>query len=280
MDIYGFWLAMIITQTIICVTLYIFTWWFDFDALSKTALDHISLDTIIISSENYSTFNTVSTDQLLPLEHQTKQNLTTTAENDQDKMLFKLLWKKAIYRNFAINHCGFSTTMDIGYGNCTPYCYQNATSIQLCMCSTDFCSDTYSSCQASVNQARSSPPPSMPVLQPTLSNIITCQDAYVNLSAALNIIPPMYMGCNWFMNFGDADFYKCSSCSPNYTLICGVWYDPIQGSFQQMGMIEGAYKFLMEAMIENAALSDNSSSDVYLYQTSTSIATFWYVSSE
>ncbi|CAF4123850.1 unnamed protein product [Adineta steineri] len=103
MDIYGFWLGMIITQTIICVTLFIFTWWFDFDALSKTALDHISLDTIVVSSENYSTFNTISTDQvtdehlqLLPLEHSTKQNLTTAAENDQDKMLFKLFWKKAI----------------------------------------------------------------------------------------------------------------------------------------------------------------------------------------
>ncbi|CAF0928058.1 unnamed protein product [Adineta steineri] len=148
------------------------------------------------------------------------------------------------------------------------------------MCSTNFCSDTYSSCQASVNQARSSPPPSMLVLQPTLSNIITCQDAYVNYSATYNIIPPMYMGCAWFMNFGDADPDKCSSCSPNHTLICGVWYDPIQGSFQQMAMIEGAYEFLMEAMIENAALSDNSSSDAYTYQTSTSIATFWYVSSE
>ncbi|CAF3679394.1 unnamed protein product [Adineta steineri] len=148
------------------------------------------------------------------------------------------------------------------------------------MCSTNFCSDTYSSCQASVNQARSSPPPSMLVLQPTLSNIITCQDAYVNYSATYYIIPPMYMGCAWFMNFGDADPDKCSSCSPNHTLICGVWYDPIQGSFQQMAMIEGAYEFLMEAMIENAALSDNSSSDAYTYQTSTSIATFWYVSSE
>ncbi|CAF3809348.1 unnamed protein product, partial [Rotaria magnacalcarata] len=78
-----------------------------------------------------------------------------------------------LYLNFTINRCGFSTAMDIDYGNCTPYYFQMATSIQFCVCSTNNCSDTYSSCQASANQASSSPPPSMPVLQPTLSNIIT-----------------------------------------------------------------------------------------------------------
>ncbi|CAF3471268.1 unnamed protein product, partial [Rotaria socialis] len=74
-----------------------------------------------------------------------------------------------LYRNFAINRCGFSTAMGIGYGNCTPYYFQTATSIQFCVCSTNNCSDRYSSCQAAVNQASSSSSPSMPVLQPTLS---------------------------------------------------------------------------------------------------------------
>ncbi|CAF1681018.1 unnamed protein product [Rotaria magnacalcarata] len=185
-----------------------------------------------------------------------------------------------LYRNFAINHCGFSTAMDIGYGNCTPYYFQTATSIQFCVCSTNNCSDTYSSCQASVNQASTSPTPSMPVLQPTLSSIITCQDAYVNLSVSMNITPPMYLGCGFMNNFGDPDFSRCSYYSPNRTVICGVFYTPLQGSFQQVAMIEGGYELLILDIIEAAAFSSNISSGIYLYQTSTSVATLTPVSSE
>ncbi|CAF1531747.1 unnamed protein product [Rotaria sp. Silwood1] len=184
-----------------------------------------------------------------------------------------------IYRNFAVNRCGFSTTMDIGYGNCSPYYFQTATSIQLCICSTNNCSDTYSLCQVSVNQVRSSPPPSIPVLQPTLSNIITCQDAYINYSATQNIIPPMYLGCHFMIRLGNPDFSRCSSCSPNHTVICGVYYSPWQGSFQQVAMIEGDYEVLIYLVISAAAFSSNSSSGYYAYQTSRSIATLWPLSS-
>ena len=202
-----------------------------------------------------------------------QNNLTQTVTN----RFTMSYWNQ--YRNFAINRCGFSTTMDIGYGNCNPYYFQTATSIQLCICSTNNCSDTYSICQASVNQVRSSPPPSMVVLQPTLSNIITCQDAFVNMSVTNNIIPPEYLGCDFMINIGDPDFLRCSSYSPNRTLICGVFYNPVQGSFQQVAMIEGDYELLLLVTIGEVAFSGNSSLGIYPFQTSTSIATLSSASS-
>jgi hypothetical protein len=181
------------------------------------------------------------------------------------------LWN--MYRNIAINQCNFSTTMDIGYGSCTPYYYETATSIQLCICSTNNCSATYTSCQASVNQTLSSPPPLLPVLQPTLSNTITCQDFLANYSAAYNITPPVYLGCYYLITLDEPDFSKCSMYTPNHTVICGVFYDPIQGSYAQMALIEGGYEGLMDAtIVEGAELAYNSSLG-YQYQTSTSIAT-------
>ncbi|CAM4890413.1 unnamed protein product [Rotaria socialis] len=109
--------------------------------------------------------------------------------------------------------------MDIGYGNCTLYPFETATSMQLCICSTNNCTATYSTCQASVNQALASPPPLIPVLQPTLSNTITC--------------------CDNTIAFVATNMSACYSYTPNHTLICSVFYDPIDGNFQQAAMIEG-----------------------------------------
>jgi hypothetical protein len=181
-----------------------------------------------------------------------------------------------IYHNIAINNCGFSTTMDIGYGNCTPYYVDTATSIQFCICSTDRCSDTYSTCQTSVNQALSSPPPLLPVLQPTLSNTITCQDYSVNISAIYNYTPPMYLGCGFlFYTLGTPDLSKCYSYTPNHTIICSVFYDPIDGSSNRAALIEGASELFMAETIEMGVASTNISSGYYQYQTSTSIASIY-----
>ncbi|CAF2047011.1 unnamed protein product [Rotaria magnacalcarata] len=81
-------------------------------------------------------------------------------------------------------------------------------------------------------------------------------------------------------NFGDSDFSRCSYYSPNRTVICGVFYTPLQGSLQQVAMIEGGYELLMLEIIEEAAFSSNISSGIYLYQTSTSVAPLTPVSSE
>ncbi|CAF3190506.1 unnamed protein product [Rotaria socialis] len=184
-----------------------------------------------------------------------------------------------LYRNIAVHHCGFSTTMDIGYGNCTLYPFETATSMQLCVCSTNNCTATYSTCQASVNQALASPPPLIPVLQPTLSNTITCLDYYVNYSAVYNIIPPVYLGCAYIIASGAPNMSACYSYTPNHTLICSVFYDPISGNFQQAAMIEGDYELWMENMIINAAVISSNSSIGNLYQTSTSIAVIMFGSS-
>ncbi|UJR19406.1 hypothetical protein I4U23_022536 [Adineta vaga] len=97
MGIYGFWLGMIITQGLICTTLFIFIWSFDFDILSKIALDHISFDT----SQNSLTCENISIDQstdehfqLLSFEQIEEQEHIVISINNQT--LFKLLWKKII----------------------------------------------------------------------------------------------------------------------------------------------------------------------------------------
>ncbi len=181
------------------------------------------------------------------------------------------LWN--MYRTIAINQCNFSRTMDIGYGSCTPYYYETASSIQLCICSTNNCSTTYASCQASVNQALSSPPPLLPVLQPTLSNTITCQDYYANVTAAYNMTPILYEGCNNLISLAGPDFLKCSTYTPNHTVICLVFNGPIQDMYPT-AFIEGAYEqWMYQTIVDGAYGSANSSYGIYQYQTSTSIAT-------
>ncbi len=184
-----------------------------------------------------------------------------------------VIWNS--YRNMAINQCNFSTTMDIGYGSCTPYYFETATSIQLCICSANNCTDTYSSCQASVNQALSSPPPLLPILQPTLSNTITCQDSDANYSAANNITPPMYAGCQYANTLSPIDYSKCYTYTPNHTVLCQVSYDPTQGSYQQTALIESEYEGSIFATLEVGASSAINGSGNYQYQTSTSIVSIW-----
>ncbi len=178
----------------------------------------------------------------------------------------------SMFRNMAIHQCNFSTTMDIGYGNCTPYYYQTATSIQLCICSTNNCTVNYSTCQASVNQALSSPPPLLPVLLPSLTNTITCQDLGVNMSAANNITPPMYSDCSSLNFLVPTDISKCYIYTPNHTVICAVFYDPIQGIYGQMALIEGDYEGLIYELMQSLTMVALNSSDYYQYQTSTSVA--------
>ena len=177
------------------------------------------------------------------------------------------------YRNFAIHQCNFSTGIDIGYGNCIPYYYQTAASIQLCICSTNYCSNNYTSCQASVNQALSSPPPLLPVLQPPLSSTTTCQDYYASYTAALNITPPIYTGCSLLL--GDQDVSKCATYIVNHAAICAVFYISQQRFSYQIALIEGSYEVYIDYMI-NATLAIRFNSPLgYQYQTSGSIAVIW-----
>ena len=162
--------------------------------------------------------------------------------------------------------------MDIGYGDCIPYYYDNSTSIQLCICSTDRCGDTYSSCQASVNQAMPSPPPLLPAPQPTLSNTITCLNNYVDYSLQIEVNQVVHPSCHYLISFGSLDRSKCSLHAPNKTVICAGIYNTKHRDYHSMGMIEGAYESLMFFAIIVGALSSNRTSGYYHYQTSTSIA--------
>jgi hypothetical protein len=180
------------------------------------------------------------------------------------------LWNK--YRNIAIHQCKFSTTMDIGYGNCIPYYYENATSIQLCICSTDRCGDTYSSCQASVNQAKSSPPPLLPVLQPTLSNAIRCYNRNASESQQSGVDQNTYLIRDYPISFGTADYSKCLLYALNHTVICAGFYLLKQRDYSAMGMIEGTYETSMLRAAYYGALSSNRTSGYYQYQTPTSVA--------
>ncbi|CAF2195520.1 unnamed protein product [Rotaria magnacalcarata] len=174
----------------------------------------------------------------------TSNNLTVT-QTYRSAILF---WN--LYRNIAINQCKFSSAIDIGYGRCAPYYYAMATSLQLCICSTNNCSATYFICQASVNQALSSPTPLLPVVQPTLTNIIACQDSGFIASAAQNVTPPQYLGCSFPIMWGGADSSECSTYTSNHSIICGVAYFAAQGISYIMTMVEGDYELWMDNIIE------------------------------
>ena len=162
--------------------------------------------------------------------------------------------------------------MDIGYGDCTPYYYENATSIQLCICSTDRCGDSYSSCQASVNQAKSSPPPLLPVLQPTLSNAIKCHNRNASESQQIGVDQNTYLIRDYPISFGTADFSKCLRYARNHTVICAGFYLLKQRDYSAMGMIEGTYETSMLRAAYYGALSSNRTYGYYQYQTPTSVA--------
>lgn len=181
-----------------------------------------------------------------------------------------LLWN--LYRNIAINQCNFSSTMDIGYGSCTPYYYAMATSLQLCICSTNNCSATYSMCQTSVNQALSSPPPLLPVLQPALTSTISCQNAYLLGNVARNTTSTPYLGCGFPIMWGGADYSKCSTYTANHSTICGATYFAAPGVTYIMAMVEGDYELWMYSIIHAGIYSSRNISGYYQYQTSTSIA--------
>ncbi|CAF0931147.1 unnamed protein product [Adineta steineri] len=169
--------------------------------------------------------------------------------------------------------------MDIGYGSCTLYYFDTALSRNLCICSTNNCTATYATCQASVNQALSSPPPLLPVITPTLSNIITCQDTYATYSALHNITPPMYLGCYFMLPAVDVfDMYtdngtKCYAYTSNHTVMCTISIDPIQGVLEQVALIEANYELWMNATIMAGANLMNDGYTYYQYQTATSIVT-------
>ncbi|CAF0985013.1 unnamed protein product [Adineta steineri] len=169
--------------------------------------------------------------------------------------------------------------MDIGYGSCTLYYFDTALSRNLCICSTNNCTATYATCQASVNQALSSPPPLLPVITPILSNIITCQDTYATYSALHNITPPMYLGCYFMLPAVDVfDMYtdngtKCYAYTSNHTVMCTISIDPIQGVLEQVALIEANYELWMNATIMAGANLMNDGYTYYQYQTATSIVT-------
>jgi hypothetical protein len=118
MDIYGFWLGMIVGVGLIDVMLVVFVWHFDFDALSKTAHEHIRFDTSATFSQNSLPLDTSTSDQttdervqLLSFKYESENDraaldtTTQTAGNRQEiksdtlepeERLFKLLRTKII----------------------------------------------------------------------------------------------------------------------------------------------------------------------------------------
>lgn len=156
------------------------------------------------------------------------------------------------YRNTAIHQCNFSSSIDIGYGNCTPRVWETAISQQLCICSTNNCTTSFSTCMSSVDAALSSPPPQLPVLQPNLTNTITCHDASADYDITINRTP-FYTGCELTAyTLGGADEYKCSNYTTNHTVLCSVWYDPVQSNYNQFALIEGDYEENMNIVIDYA----------------------------
>ncbi|CAF1107998.1 unnamed protein product [Didymodactylos carnosus] len=128
------------------------------------------------------------------------------------------------YRDMSINRCGFSSSMDIGYGSCTPRPYDLASSIILCICSTDYCSESLSTCQTSVIQARSSPPTPLPIVYPTLTSTVSWYD---NTYTAANT---SRFSCGshdnltllFSQNF-PVNITACNIYVQTHTILCNYW---------------------------------------------------------
>jgi len=156
------------------------------------------------------------------------------------------------YRNTAIHQCNFSASIDIGYGNCTPRVWETAISQQLCICSTSNCTISFATCMSSVDATLSSPPSQLPILQPNLTESITCHDQSADYDIAHNRTP-IYTGCSiTSYTLGGADQVKCSNYMMNHTVLGSVWYDPVQGNYNQYALTEGTYEDSMSIVINYA----------------------------
>jgi hypothetical protein len=173
------------------------------------------------------------------------------------------------YRNVGINQCGFSPSMDIGYGSCTPLSYQLPSSIILCICSTNNCSASLSACQASVNQTMSSPPPLLPSMTPTLTNSIMCQDSTQIYDATHNITPIVYTSCTSPLLDFPYDPVACAAYALTHTVACLINYDALQGSYYPMALFQDSYEyFVFWLALDSSSLgvdSESSSSIVTIY---------------
>ena len=180
------------------------------------------------------------------------------------------------FRSTAISRCGFSSSRDIGYGSCSLFSYDLATSRTLCICSTSNCSSSMASCQASVNQVISSPPPLLPVVIPSLTNRISCVDSYYNDTAALNMVPPLHGGCmsrspNFVVNQT-----ACYLSAPTLTVLCLIIYYPVQGIMVKTASLEDVYTYYLRSIVLFAskdnvtAIYEGSSNIMLTYLTNSS----------
>ena len=146
-----------------------------------------------------------------------------------------------VYRDMALSQCGFSAAQEIGYGSCTSLPYHQRSSVMLCICSTSNCSGNMTTCQASVNQALSSPP--LPLI-PRLTNTIACFDTYLNYSATSNATPPRYFSCDMELN-PSVNYTACNTYTSTHSVLCFVYLD-LSGSVSgQMAFSEQSYTWFM-----------------------------------
>jgi hypothetical protein len=89
MDIYGFWLGIIIAEVTTNTMLFVLVWRFDWDACSKAATDRIQLDTSLTSSQDNLSLDTRKDDERTVLydkaratSDQKEKNFDTTAPQE------------------------------------------------------------------------------------------------------------------------------------------------------------------------------------------------------
>jgi hypothetical protein len=142
--------------------------------------------------------------------------------------------------------------MDIGYGECDPYPHEWARTLRLCICSTDYCSDTWATCEASVNQARGSPPPLLPTYLPsTWGGALQCGDSssyYYDTSGTLQFYR---LACSQvpYSGWGYVNIYNCSTLASNISHVC-AFMSIRNGHDGMMAMFEGSYEVWLWAIVE------------------------------
>ncbi|CAF3631193.1 unnamed protein product [Rotaria sp. Silwood1] len=115
-----------------------------------------------------------------------------------------------IYKTIAQRCTGFSNTIDVGFGFCSPLEFELFDISILCICATDMCNKNFTSCQSSVtNQLQINSAPSvLSSMVPELNTPISCYDSSDSLNTSFycaNVASPYI------------DIQKCNEYTMNNT---------------------------------------------------------------
>ena len=103
-------------------------------------------------------------------------------------------------------------------------------------------------CQTSVNQAVAAPPPVLPVVVPTLTNIINCYDDTIDWASSQNITNPSALAClllRFYISIGSYSYQDCVRYALNHTKVCMTIYYVNSNTSVRAALFEDAYEGIL-----------------------------------